>query len=82
MSKRTNSICETETVPYLCHCGKTGVIIDVRHYDRYILPCGHPVWALRSKRFGRLEFIRWPGPALTREEMRQKYPEEFAKKQS
>lgn len=60
--------------PYQCKCGKRHSFAAT-HYDRLILECGRPVFILRPKRNGPLVAVPHPGQNLTREEMKQKYPE-------
>jgi hypothetical protein len=64
-----------QTVTGTCRCGKA-FRIRVSHYDRVILSCQHPYWALQPRRNGPLVMFPWPGPALTRAEYRAKYPDE------
>jgi hypothetical protein len=54
-----------------CPCGKTHVF-DCGHYDRVIVGCGRPFWALQPKRNGPLVMFLWPGPNLTAREMAEK----------
>jgi len=64
-----------QIVAFACRCGKPHRI-QVNHYDRVILSCGHPYWALQPKRNGPYQMFPWPGPNLTRQEYYEKYPEE------
>lgn len=58
-----------------CACGKIH-IVEADHYDRIILDCGRKFFVLQPKRNGPLELRPWPGPNLTREEYKAKYPGE------
>jgi hypothetical protein len=58
----------SQSVQFACPCGKTHRF-TVEHYDRVIVQCGRPWWALQPKRNGPLVMFPWPGRNLTREEM-------------
>jgi hypothetical protein len=62
-------------VAFHCACGSVHHI-SVQHYDRVIVSCGRPYWALQPKRNGPLRMFPWPGSNLTRQEYREKYPNE------
>jgi hypothetical protein len=61
-----------QTVRFKCPCGKTHEL-EMDHYDRVILSCKTPVWAIQPTRNGPYEVRLWPGPNLTRAEMLRKY---------
>lgn len=51
-----------------CPCGKLHRV-EAQHYDRMIMECKRPYWALQPKRNGPLVLFPHPGPNLTRQEM-------------
>jgi len=57
-----------QSVSVDCPCGKTHRF-RVDHYDRVIVECGRPYWALQPHRDSAYVLKSWPGPNLTREEM-------------
>ena len=57
-----------QEVSVVCTCGKTHCF-NIRHYDRVLLSCVRPMWALQPKRNGPLVMFPWPGPALTAREL-------------
>lgn len=65
-------------VPSICDCHrakgtKGGQYLF--HYDRLICSCGKTYWALLPKRGGPLVMFPWPGHNLSREQMKELYPE-------
>lgn len=57
----------SESLSVACPCGKTHTFC-AGHYDRVLVSCGRPYWALRPRRNGPLQLYPWPGPNLTRAE--------------
>ncbi len=50
--------------------GAVHCVPDAQHYDRVMAKCGRKYWVLQPKRNGELKLFPWPGPALTRAEMK------------
>ena len=62
MAERTDNRQSESGLRFECTCGRTHVLNNVRHYDRFILGCGRRVWALRPLRHGPLEIFPSPDP--------------------
>lgn len=58
-----------EPVAFHCDCGSKSQEL-LKHYGLLRCTCGKFWWALRPKRNGRLRMFPWPGPNLTREELK------------
>lgn len=56
-----------------CPCG-TQHRFTAKHYDVGRAQCGRFFWALQPKRNGAMKMFPWPGPNLTREEMKALQP--------
>ena len=60
----------TQRLTVACECGAVHCVPDAQHYDRVMAKCGRKYWVLQPKRNGELKLFPWPGPALTRAEMK------------
>jgi hypothetical protein len=54
-----------------CACGKTHRF-ELGHYGLGRGPCGRNFWALQPRRGGALKLFPWPGPNLTRQQLKER----------
>ena len=62
---------KSETLTVVCPCGAI-YRTTIEHYQKVMPKCGRTYWALQPHRNGPLQLFPWPGPNLTREQMKER----------